>query len=382
MMACGAAATKASTAGVTLRRAGGIGRLGLDRSIGLLGRVLGGGDQRRGTGTFFVEQAQARDADGGQVLGELVDLVAQVGADAVQQRRFGADFRRAVAHQRDPFLFEQARGHQVVDVAAAEEAGQDQRLALRQQLAGGDHGVLGSTAVVLAHQGEGVAVDAAGAVDAVEHQLHARRVGTALVGVESRHRCRPGRRRSPPPGTAWAAARAAPANAMRAIQLFAFIPALQLMRYSAWLIHTPGRGTARCGKRESVRARTVGFLVSNSRGWRPTRRPHEAIESPYAWMRLAVSLLLMTIGGSGMYSVTVVLPRIQAEFGVARADASLPYTADHDRLRPRRHPDGPAGGPLRRAGAGGARRRWAWAPASSPPGWRPTCGCSARRRAC
>jgi MFS family permease len=34
----------------------------------------------------------------------------------------------------------------------------------------------------------------------------------------------------------------------------------------------------------------------------------------------------MTIGGSGMYSVTVVLPRIQEEFGVARADASLPYT--------------------------------------------------------
>ncbi|HXE48974.1 MAG TPA: MFS transporter [Ramlibacter sp.] len=50
------------------------------------------------------------------------------------------------------------------------------------------------------------------------------------------------------------------------------------------------------------------------------------IESPYAWMRLAVSLLLMTIGGSGMYSVTVVLPAIQAEFGVARGDASLPYT--------------------------------------------------------
>jgi len=50
------------------------------------------------------------------------------------------------------------------------------------------------------------------------------------------------------------------------------------------------------------------------------------IESPYAWTRLIVSLLLMTIGGSGMYSIAVVLPRIQAEFGVARADASLPYT--------------------------------------------------------
>jgi MFS family permease len=50
------------------------------------------------------------------------------------------------------------------------------------------------------------------------------------------------------------------------------------------------------------------------------------VESPYAWARLLASLSLMTIGGSGMYSVAVVLPRIQAEFGVARADASLPYT--------------------------------------------------------
>jgi MFS family permease len=55
-------------------------------------------------------------------------------------------------------------------------------------------------------------------------------------------------------------------------------------------------------------------------------KDHQGIESPYAWVRLAVSLLLMTIGGAGMYSITVVLPRIQAEFGVARADAALPYT--------------------------------------------------------
>jgi MFS family permease len=51
-----------------------------------------------------------------------------------------------------------------------------------------------------------------------------------------------------------------------------------------------------------------------------------AVESPYAWGRLAMSLLLMTIGGSGMYSITVVLPRIQQDFGIARGDASLPYT--------------------------------------------------------
>ena len=58
----------------------------------------------------------------------------------------------------------------------------------------------------------------------------------------------------------------------------------------------------------------------------PPVATRKEIESPYAWMRLAVSLLLMTIGGSGMYSVTVVLPAIQSEFGVDRADASLPYT--------------------------------------------------------
>ena len=39
-----------------------------------------------------------------------------------------------------------------------------------------------------------------------------------------------------------------------------------------------------------------------------------------------VTLLLMTIGSSAMYVVAVVLPSVQAEFGVARADASLPYT--------------------------------------------------------
>jgi MFS family permease len=52
----------------------------------------------------------------------------------------------------------------------------------------------------------------------------------------------------------------------------------------------------------------------------------QGAESGYAWIRLMASLLLMTIGGSGMYAVTVVLPRVQAEFGVSRSDASLPYT--------------------------------------------------------
>ncbi len=50
-------------------------------------------------------------------------------------------------------------------------------------------------------------------------------------------------------------------------------------------------------------------------------------ESAYAWRRLAASLALSTIGGVGLWSVVVVLPAVQAEFGVARGAASLPYTA-------------------------------------------------------
>ncbi len=51
-----------------------------------------------------------------------------------------------------------------------------------------------------------------------------------------------------------------------------------------------------------------------------------AADSRYAWTRLAVTLALMTLGSGAMYVVAVVLPAVQAEFGVARADASLPYT--------------------------------------------------------
>src|SRR5690349_21822007 len=49
-------------------------------------------------------------------------------------------------------------------------------------------------------------------------------------------------------------------------------------------------------------------------------------ESAYAWTRLFVALALSAIGGVGMWSVIVVLPAVQAEFGVARSAASLPYT--------------------------------------------------------
>ena len=50
-------------------------------------------------------------------------------------------------------------------------------------------------------------------------------------------------------------------------------------------------------------------------------------ESPYAWARLSASLGLMTVSGVGMYTIAVALPAVQAEFGITRSDASLPYAA-------------------------------------------------------
>ena len=49
-------------------------------------------------------------------------------------------------------------------------------------------------------------------------------------------------------------------------------------------------------------------------------------ESGYAWIRLFAALMLSGIGGVGMWSVIVALPAVQAEFGVTRSAASLPYT--------------------------------------------------------
>lgn len=50
------------------------------------------------------------------------------------------------------------------------------------------------------------------------------------------------------------------------------------------------------------------------------------VDSPYAWFRLSMSLLISMIGGVGLWSVVVILPAVEADFDLARADASLPYT--------------------------------------------------------
>jgi len=54
--------------------------------------------------------------------------------------------------------------------------------------------------------------------------------------------------------------------------------------------------------------------------------PTGTTETAYAWLRLLVAMLLGTIGGVGMWSFVVELPIVQFDLGIARADASLPYT--------------------------------------------------------
>ena len=57
-----------------------------------------------------------------------------------------------------------------------------------------------------------------------------------------------------------------------------------------------------------------------------THADESLIDSPQAALRLLVTLGLVVLGNSSMYVVSVVLPAVQSEFGIGRADASLPYT--------------------------------------------------------
>jgi MFS family permease len=52
----------------------------------------------------------------------------------------------------------------------------------------------------------------------------------------------------------------------------------------------------------------------------------QLVDSSYAWLRLGVALLLCTLGSVGMWTYVVSLPAVQSEFGVVRADATLPFT--------------------------------------------------------
>jgi MFS family permease len=50
------------------------------------------------------------------------------------------------------------------------------------------------------------------------------------------------------------------------------------------------------------------------------------VDSPYAWARLVLTLILGTVACVGNWSVVVVLPTIQVEFDTIRGGASLPFT--------------------------------------------------------
>jgi len=50
------------------------------------------------------------------------------------------------------------------------------------------------------------------------------------------------------------------------------------------------------------------------------------LDSRASWIRLGLALTVSLIGNVGMWAIIVILPAMQAEFGVDRADASIPYT--------------------------------------------------------
>lgn len=52
----------------------------------------------------------------------------------------------------------------------------------------------------------------------------------------------------------------------------------------------------------------------------------DILDTRYSWARLGITLAIATIGNVGMWAIIVVMPAVQAEFGVDRADAALPYT--------------------------------------------------------
>ncbi|WP_299751024.1 MFS transporter [uncultured Tateyamaria sp.] len=49
-------------------------------------------------------------------------------------------------------------------------------------------------------------------------------------------------------------------------------------------------------------------------------------DSRYAWLRLALTLAIAMVANVGMWAIIVIMPAVEAEFGVSRASASLPYT--------------------------------------------------------
>ncbi|MEX2519289.1 MAG: MFS transporter [Paracoccaceae bacterium] len=51
----------------------------------------------------------------------------------------------------------------------------------------------------------------------------------------------------------------------------------------------------------------------------------DILDSRYSWVRLAITVLIGTIGSVGIWSYIAVLPAVQAEFGVSRGASAIPY---------------------------------------------------------
>lgn len=95
---------------------------------------------------------------------------------------------------------------------------------------------------------------------------------------------------------------------------------------------TPGHGGHRAtggGLHRPSRARSGSTQQSPVTHQAPPMRVAEVSETEPkgAWPRPIVALMLSTLGGSGFWSVVVVLPAIGSVFAVSRADASLTYAA-------------------------------------------------------
>ena len=55
-------------------------------------------------------------------------------------------------------------------------------------------------------------------------------------------------------------------------------------------------------------------------------RQLSGVDTPAAWWRLGFAVAVSTIGSVGMWSMPVALPFVQADFGITRAEVTLPYT--------------------------------------------------------
>lgn len=58
----------------------------------------------------------------------------------------------------------------------------------------------------------------------------------------------------------------------------------------------------------------------------PTTTDRFAPDGTYAMLRMWLALVVASLAGVGMWAIVVVIPEVQAEFGVDRSSASLPYT--------------------------------------------------------